>query len=198
MQYNSVYSQYWVNTPYSFIYIVIFCVLVVVKVRYGSKFIYFLSILFYCYSALTLYLFFVVLVFCYFSVWHSRYFWNTIVLQFFCLFYTALCHFVVFLCVILLFMHFTILFSYITLFILLYQCVHYYQCNYLLVSKHFSFVECSINFFSCNFLFQYFSSNICITIGVSSQHNFSLQYYFVKYYNCSKVVCSFKYSSNTA
>ena len=95
-------------------------------------------------------------------------------------------------------MHCTILFSYITLFILLYQCVHYHQCNYLLVSKHFSFAECSIDFSSCNFLFQYFSSNICITIGVSSQHNFSLEYYFVKYYNCSKVVCSFKYSSNTA
>ena len=128
--------------------------------------------------------------FCYFGVWHSRYFYNTIVLQFLWLFYTALCHFVVFLFVILRFMHCTILFSYITLFILLYQCVLHHQCNYLLVSKHFSFAECSIDFSSCNFLFQYFSSNICITIGVSSQHNFSFQYYFVKYYNCSKVVCS--------
>ena len=95
-------------------------------------------------------------------------------------------------------MHCTILFSYITLFILLYQCVHYHQCNYLLVSKHFFLLSVVLIFFSCNFLFQYFSYNICITIGLSSQHNFSLQYYFVKYYNCSKLVCSFKYSSNIA
>ena len=161
MQYNSVYSQYWVNTPYSFNYIGIFCVLVVVKVRYGSKFIYFLSILFYCYSALTLYLFFVVLVFCYFCVWHSRYFWNTIVLQFFCLFYTALCHFVVFLCVILRFMHFTILFSYITLFILLYQCVHYHQCNYLLVSKHFFLLSVVLIFLV---VISYFSISVIIFV----------------------------------
>ena len=170
---------------------VIFCVLVVVKVRYGSKFIYFLSILFLqlkkfiqCFN----YIYFLQ-GYCYVTFVHGN---QGIfgILQFFWLFCTVLCHFIFFIAVILLSMHFTELCSCITLFILLYQCVHYHQCNYLLVNKHFSFAECSIDFFSCNFLFQYFSSNICITIGVSSQHNFSFQYYFVKYYNCSKVVCS--------
>ena len=64
-------------------------------------------------------------------------------------------------CVILLFMHFTILFSYITLYILLYQCVYYHQCKYLLVSKHCSFVECSIDFLVVIF---YFSISVLLFV----------------------------------
>ena len=155
---------------------VIFCVLVVVKVRYGSKFIYFLSILFLqlkkfiqCFN----YIYFLQ-GYCYVTFVHGN---QGIfgILQFFWLFCTVLCHFIFFIAVILLSMHFTELCSCITLYILLYQCVYYFQCKYLLVSKHCSFVECSINFL----VFQYFSSIICITIEVSSQLNFSLQYYFV-------------------
>ena len=175
---------------------VIFCVLVVVKVRYGSKFIYFLSILFLqlkkfiqCFNY-----FYFLQGYCYVTFVHGN---QGIfgILQFFWLFCTVLCHFIFFIAVILLFMHFTELCSCITLFILLYQCVYYFQCRQLLVSKHCSFVECSIDFLV---VISYFSISVLLFVLLLKYLVSLISVLLCKCYNCSKVVCSLKYSSNTA